>query len=105
MALTNRMHCIKFLVYWILQPLLGTYEYHTAPESLKTVISIFKHEIKEFPGGLVIRIPGFQCHGPGSIPGEGTEIPQVACPSPPEKAVDMKQNDNSFFEKEFKLLT
>ena len=53
----------------------------------------------------MIRIPGFQCHGPGSVPGEGTEIPQVACPSPPKKAVDMKQNDNSIFEKELKLLT
>ena len=62
MALTNRIHCIKFLVYWTLQPLLGTNKYHTAPESLKTLISsIFKHEIKEFPGGLVIRILGFQC--------------------------------------------
>ena len=30
----------------------------------------------EFPGGLVVRIPGFHCHGPGSIPGQGTEIPQ-----------------------------
>ena len=30
----------------------------------------------EFPGGLVVRIPGFHCHGLGSIPGWGTEIPQ-----------------------------
>ena len=32
----------------------------------------------EFPGGLVVRIPGFACQGPGSIPGRGTEIPQAA---------------------------
>ena len=31
----------------------------------------------EFPGGLVVRIPGFPCHDPGSIPGQGTEIPQA----------------------------
>ena len=30
-----------------------------------------------FPGGLVVRIQHF--HGPGSIPGRGTEIPQAAC--------------------------
>ena len=34
--------------------------------------------VREFPGGLVIRIPGFHCFGPGSIPGLGTEIPQAA---------------------------
>ena len=26
----------------------------------------------------MIRIPGFHCFGPGSIPGLGTEIPQAA---------------------------
>lgn len=29
------------------------------------------------PSGLVVRIPGFHCHGPGSILGWGTEIPQA----------------------------
>ena len=28
----------------------------------------------EFPGGLVVRILGFHCCGPGSVPGRGTEI-------------------------------
>ena len=28
----------------------------------------------EFPGGLVVRILGFHSHGPGSVPGWGTEI-------------------------------
>ena len=28
----------------------------------------------EFPGSLVVRIWGFHCHGPGSLPGWGTEI-------------------------------
>lgn len=27
----------------------------------------------EFPGGLVVRIPDFHCHGLGSSPGWGTE--------------------------------
>ena len=31
----------------------------------------------EFLGGLVSRIPGSHCRGPGSIPGRGTEIPQA----------------------------
>ena len=29
------------------------------------------------PGGLIIRILGFHCHGPGSVPGEETEILQA----------------------------
>ena len=33
--------------------------------------------IWEFPGGLVVRILGFNCHGPDSIPGWGTEIQQA----------------------------
>ena len=31
----------------------------------------------EFPGGLVVRITEFHSHGPGSIPGQGTEISQA----------------------------
>ena len=33
---------------------------------------------REFRGDLVVRIPGFRCRGPGPIPGQGTEVPQVA---------------------------
>ena len=33
---------------------------------------------REFPGGLVVRIPDFHYYGPGSILGQGTEIPQAA---------------------------
>ena len=33
--------------------------------------------IQEFPGGLMVRVPGFHCQGPGSDPGQGTEIPQA----------------------------
>ena len=32
----------------------------------------------EFPGGPVVRMLGFCCHGQGSIPSQGTEIPQSA---------------------------
>ena len=31
----------------------------------------------EFPNGLVATILGFHCCGPGSIPGQGTEILQA----------------------------
>lgn len=37
--------------------------------------SYFK--ILQFPGGLVVRICYFQCHGLASIPGQGNEIPQA----------------------------
>ena len=30
--------------------------------------------VREFPGGLVVRTQGFHCHGPGSILGLGTVI-------------------------------
>lgn len=33
-----------------------------------------KSETWEFPGGLLVRIPGFHYHGLGSISGQGTEI-------------------------------
>ena len=32
---------------------------------------------REFPGGLVVRIPGFHCRGLVSIPDWGTETPQA----------------------------
>ena len=50
-----------------------------------------KRSVWEFPGGLVVRTLGFQCHGQSSIPGRGTEIPRaVWCvkqttPTPPPK--------------------
>ena len=31
----------------------------------------------EFPGGLVVKILGFHCHGPGTMPGQETEILQA----------------------------
>ena len=36
-----------------------------------------KYLLRELPGGLVVRIRHFHCCGPGSIPGQGTEILQA----------------------------
>ena len=36
-----------------------------------------KKKAPEFPGGLVVKILGFHYHGPGSIPGQGTENPHT----------------------------
>ena len=33
--------------------------------------------IREFPGGLMVRIMGFHCCSLGYIPSQGTEIPQL----------------------------
>ena len=34
---------------------------------------IFKIKIRELPGCLVVNILNFHCHGPGSVPGRGTD--------------------------------
>ena len=39
-----------------------------------------KYYIWELPNGLVVRILGFHCPGLGSVPGWGTEIPNVVQP-------------------------
>ena len=31
----------------------------------------------KFPGGLMVRVLGFHCNGPDSVPGGGTEIVQA----------------------------
>ena len=53
----------------------------TTVRLVNTAINSHKHEVLiknrqhwEFPGGLVVRIPGFHCHGPGSVPGWATLI-------------------------------
>ena len=45
--------------------------------------------IKELPGALVVKIPDFHCHGLGSIPGQGTEIPQAMWPKEKKKRKEM----------------
>ena len=52
------------------------------PQVRLAVLRIYLKVLKmlmplEFPGGLVVKIPGFHCHGQGSILGQGTEIPQA----------------------------
>ena len=52
-----------------------------SPEYLPWIIPFISMALKtshlgEFPGSLVVRILGFHCHGPVSIPGWGTKIPQ-----------------------------
>ena len=43
------------------------------------------HYKREFPGGSVVRTPRFHCHGWGSIPGWGTQIPPIVRPSKKKK--------------------
>ena len=50
-----------------------------------------KHYLWEFPGCLMVRIPGFHCHGSSSVSGQGTEIPQAAWHDQ-KKKTQTKQN-------------
>ena len=34
-------------------------------------------EVAEFPSGLVVRILDFNCRKSGSLPGQGTQVPQA----------------------------
>lgn len=48
-------------------------------EEQKKVNDMFKLKekmLREFSGGLVVRTLGFPCHGLGSVPDWGTEMPQ-----------------------------
>ena len=45
---------------------------------LQSHINKFNNDLREFPGGLMVRTPCFQRHGAGSIPGQGTKIPKAA---------------------------
>ena len=45
--------------------------------TLKPEILHCSNNMWEFPGGLVVRILGFHCLGPGFIPGQGNEILQA----------------------------
>ena len=53
-----------------------------------------KKDCWEFPGGLEVRIPGFHCCGPGSIPAQGTEILQLAQHGPKKKKFARKRKRN-----------
>lgn len=45
-------------------------------EKVNDMFRLKEKVLREFSSGLVVRILGFPCHGLGSIPGWGTEIPQ-----------------------------
>ena len=47
----------------------------------------------EFPGGPVVRTRHFHCWGPGSIPGQETEIPQA---SQCRQKKDYRYNDRKY---------
>ena len=50
----------------------------TSPKTaLEEKIPIPQKINRELPGSLMVRILGFHCGGLGSIPGQGTEIPQA----------------------------
>ena len=53
---------------------------------------------KLFPSDLTVRIPGFQVHccDPGSIPVQGTEVPQAAQCGQKKKVSDNKIQDNHY---------
>ena len=50
---------------------------------------------REFPGGQVVRTVSFHCHGPGSIPGQGTEILQAMWHGQTNKKLLWKNNKKS----------
>lgn len=51
-------------------------DFQKFPEVKPDEICMLKMQSREFPGGLVVRTPGFH-HGLGSISGQGTEMPQA----------------------------
>ena len=55
-----------------------------------------KEREREFPGGLVVRIPGFHCGGPGSIPGQGTEILQATRHGQKKKRESVREREGDF---------
>ena len=52
-----------------------------------------KQRAGEFPGGPVVRIPGFHSRGPGAFPGWGTAIPLAACCRQKKKKKNPKRGE------------
>ena len=48
---------------------------------------IIKFMWKKFPDCLVVRIPCFYCCDPGSVPDQGTEIPQATLCNTPRQII------------------
>jgi len=53
---------------------------------MKTVFE--KSHPGEFPSNPVARTQCFHCHGQGSIPGQGTKIPQAVRCGPPKRKIN-----------------
>ena len=60
------------MMTWSLISLTSTFFFYNVVQLLCLFICLV-----EFPGGPVVRTPGFPCCGPGSVPGQGTKIPKV----------------------------
>ena len=43
--------------------------------------AVFRKHFWEFPGGLLVRIPGFQCSGPGLNPWAGNKTNKNTSPA------------------------
>ena len=54
-------------------------------------------EMREFPGGPVVRTRRFHCQGSGSIPGQGTKIPQAARPKKKKKKLEARRKAADIF--------
>ena len=63
---------------------------------LKQEILHCNNNMWDFPGGLVIRILGFHCLGPGSVPGQGTEIFCKPCGMTRKRKTNINQSDRLF---------
>ena len=51
----------------------------------------------KFPGGLMVRVLGFHCNGPDSVPGGGTEIVQAK-----KRKEDKEWKKNNYIKKKKK---
>ena len=54
---------------------------------------LYISKIRESPGGLVVRVLGFHCRGPGSIPGLGSEMLQAPWHGQTKKQNPQKTKD------------
>ena len=65
---------------------------------LVRVFMLLKDKMGEFPGGPVVRTRQFHCRGPGSIPAQGTKIPQAARCAPRPKKREKEMKDKQFLQ-------
>lgn len=61
---------------------------------------VFSLKGDEFPGGLVVKIMGFHCHGTGSIPGWESKV-QQAVQRGQNKTTHKKQKNTLVLESQY----